>query len=222
MILETKHINKYFLQPDKQQVLHQVNLQVTEGELVSIYGESGSGKSSLLYILATLDTDFEGELFIKDTSIANISAKELAVFRNKHIGFIYQFHYLLPDFNVLQNIMLPALKLGAKSAEIIKQEALQLLNEVGMEGYSERASYQLSGGQQQRVAIARALINDPALLIADEPTGNLDQKNSEHVFELLRTITEKHGKTVIMATHNATFYKNSHRSIEMIDGVLRL
>ncbi|GAA4272777.1 ABC transporter ATP-binding protein [Aquimarina gracilis] len=222
MILKAQHINKFFEDPKRHQVLHNVSLALNPGELVSIYGESGSGKSTLLYILSTLDTDFEGSLQIHGQESKTLSSLALTNFRNKHIGFIYQFHYLLPEFTVLQNIMLPAMKLGSKSKEEIKQDALQLLKEMGMNDFAARSAYKLSGGQQQSVAIARALINDPTLIVADEPTGNLDQKNTDIVFDLLKKITREKGKTVVMATHNPKIYQNSHRAIEMIDGVVRL
>ncbi|TSE03433.1 ABC transporter ATP-binding protein [Aquimarina algiphila] len=222
MILEAKHIHKYFHEPQKQQVLNDVSLQIDEKELVSVFGESGSGKSTLLYILSTLDTNFKGDLIINKESIKTMSPSCLTDFRNAHIGFVYQFHYLLPEFNVLQNVMLPAMKLAEKNRDEIKEEALFLLEEVGMKDFGLRPSYKLSGGQQQRVAIARALINNPMLIIADEPTGNLDQKNTDMVFELLKDITEQRAKTVVIATHNSKIYKNSHRTIEMIDGSIRL
>ncbi len=222
MILETKHINKYFYEPEKHQVLNGISLQIASGELTSVYGESGSGKSTLLYILSTLDSDFEGSLYIHDRDIKELSAAELTNFRNKHIGFVYQFHYLLPEFNVLQNIMLPAMKLGKKDKEEIKHDAVMLLEELGIQDFAKRSSYKLSGGQQQRVAIARALINDPALIVADEPTGNLDQKNSDVIFALLKEITANKGKSVIIATHDPKIYQNSDRAIEMIDGSVRL
>ncbi len=222
MILKAQHINKFFEDPERHQVLHNVSLELDQGELVSIYGESGSGKSTLLYILSTLDTDFEGSLQIKGQESKTLSSLELTNFRNRHIGFVYQFHYLLPEFTVLQNIMLPAMKLGNKNKEEIKQDALALLKEMGMGDFATRSAYKLSGGQQQRVAIARALINDPALIVADEPTGNLDQINTDMVFDLLKNITQKKGKMVVMATHNPKIYQNSHRAIEMIDGVVRL
>ncbi|SEK69867.1 lipoprotein-releasing system ATP-binding protein [Aquimarina amphilecti] len=222
MILEAQCINKYFLDPEKHQVLKEVSLSVPEGELVSVYGESGSGKSTLLYILSTLDMDFEGNLKIHNQEVKDLNASSLTDFRNKHIGFVYQFHYLLPEFNVLQNVMLPAMKLSKKNKDDIRKDALNLLSEVGMKGFAKRPSYQLSGGQQQRVAIARALINDPSLIVADEPTGNLDQKNSELIFELLKEITGSRNKAVVIATHNPKIYHNSNRSIEMIDGSIRL
>ena len=222
MIISAQHINKYFFAPNKHQVLDSVSLTATEGELISIYGESGSGKSTLLYILSTLDTDFEGELMILNNTIKQLSPDELSAFRNRHVGFVYQFHFLLPEFNVLQNVMLPALKLGQKDKAEIEANAYSLLNDMGMEAFLDRPSYQLSGGQQQRVAIARALINDPSLIIADEPTGNLDQKNTETIFNLLQEITTNRKKTVIMATHNLSIQKKSQRIIEIIDGSVRL
>ncbi|WP_299185870.1 ABC transporter ATP-binding protein [uncultured Aquimarina sp.] len=222
MILEAQHINKYFLNPEKHQVLKNISLSISEGELVSVFGESGSGKSTLLYILSTLDMDFEGILNIHNQDVKDLTPSSLTDFRNKHIGFVYQFHYLLPEFDVLQNVMLPAMKLSEKSKEEIKKDAFILLEEVGMKDFAKRPSYQLSGGQQQRVAIARALINDPSLVVADEPTGNLDQKNSEMIFELLKEITGSRNKAVVIATHNPKIYLNSHRSIEMIDGFIRL
>ena len=222
MILCAKHISKYLYSPAQQKVLDNISLDIEEGELISVFGESGSGKSSLLYIFAILDTDFEGELTISGKQIKSLSQNELAELRNRNIGFVYQFHYLLPEFSVLQNIMLPGMKRSPDKIDLVKENALELLNEVGMSPFAERPAYQLSGGQQQRVAIARALINDPALIIADEPTGNLDQKNSKLIFELLKNIAEEKGKSILLATHNMSIRKKSHRSVEMIDGVLRL
>jgi len=222
MILEATHISKHFLQPEKQTVLKDVSLEIKQGELISIYGESGSGKSTLLYILSTLDTFFDGSLKIHGQEIKDLSSKKLISFRNEHIGFVYQFHYLLPDFNVLQNVMLPAQKLAIKKSEEIKEDAMQLLKELGIASFAKRSSYKLSGGQQQRVAIARALINNPEFIIADEPTGNLDLKNSDLIFNILKEITKNRNKTVVMATHNSSFYKNSDRAIEMINGTIRL
>ena len=222
MILEAKHINKYFDQPEKYQVLNDISLSIGKSELVSIYGESGSGKSTLLYILSTLDTSFEGVLKIRNQEIKELKSIQLTDFRNQYIGFVYQFHYLLPEFSTLQNVMLPAMKLAHKSKEEIQNDALVLLDEVGMKSFAKRPSYQLSGGQQQRVAIARALINNPSLIVADEPTGNLDKKNSELVFDHLREITASKSKTILIATHNSKIYHNSDRAIEMIDGCIRL
>lgn len=222
MILEANHINKFFFAPEKHQVLKDVSFKVNAGELTSIYGESGSGKSTLLYILATLDSEFEGDLTILNEQIKSLSKNELTDFRNKYIGFIYQFHHLLSEFNVLQNVMLPALKLSHKSKAEMEHDAIQLLEEMQIKHLAKRPAYKLSGGQQQRVAIARALVNNPSLIVADEPTGNLDQKNSELIFELLQQIAHEKNKSVIIATHNPKFYKNSNNSFEMVDGIIRL
>ncbi|WP_430967168.1 ABC transporter ATP-binding protein [Spongiimicrobium sp. 2-473A-2-J] len=222
MILKAEHISKYFHNPKKHRVLNGVSLNAEAGELISIFGESGSGKSTLLYILSTLDMDFEGTLEILGQPTKALSQDGLTDFRNRHIGFVYQSHFLLPEFNVLQNVMLPALKLGEKDNQALREDALSLLDEMGMKTFADRPSYQLSGGQQQRVAIARALINNPVLIVADEPTGNLDQKNSMLIFDLLSQITKERSKTVIMATHNLTIQKKSQRLVEIIDGSIRL
>ena len=222
MILEAKQISKWFYEPQRLQVLKDIDLAVEAGELISIFGESGSGKSTLLYILASLDIDFEGDLTIQGQTLKNLSDEDLSDLRNRHLGFVYQSHYLLPEFNVLQNVLLPAMKQTGTKLEVKRKMALDLLEEIGLKSLAERPAFKLSGGQQQRTAIARALINDPALIIADEPTGNLDQKNSKIVFDLLKDIAENRGKSVIIATHSQTLMKNSHRAIEMIDGRLRL
>ncbi len=222
MILEAKHINKNFSTPKIHRVLDDISLTINQGELISLYGESGSGKSTLLYILSTLDSAFEGSLKIHGQETTELSPKNLADFRNEHIGFIYQFHYLLPEFSVLQNIALPAQKLGVKNKKEINADAAQLLEELDIASLAAYPTYKLSGGQQQRVAIGRALINNPTFIIADEPTGNLDEKNSDLIFNILKDITERRKNTVLMATHNRKFYENSHRAIEMINGKLRL
>ena len=222
MNLKARNINKYFYDPEKHRVLHDVSIDIREGELMSVYGESGSGKSTLLYILAALDTEFTGQLEVSGQDIKNLTDNDLARIRNRHIGFVYQFHYLLPEFNVLENVMLPGLKLLPEKKKEIKMKAMARLAEVGMESFALRPAYKLSGGQQQRVAIARALINDPSVIIADEPTGNLDKKNSSDIFHLFKKIAEERGKSIVLATHNGWIQKNSHRSVEMIDGVLRL
>ena len=222
MIIEAKNITKYFHEPHRHKVLNNISLEIKAGELLSIYGDSGSGKSTLLYILASLDIDYEGQLSLLGNPLKSLSDEDLSVLRSKHIGFVYQSHHLLPEFNVLQNIMLPALRLNGKDIVSAKERSIKLLTEMGLQAYADRPAYKLSGGQQQRVAIARALVNDPSIVIADEPTGNLDKKNSQIVFELLKEIAETKGKSVVMATHSTTLMKNSHRSVEMIDGNLRL
>ncbi len=222
MILEATHIHKHFSTPKMHHVLDNISLTINQGELVSLYGESGSGKSTLLYILSTLDSAFEGSLKIHGQETTKLSQKKLANFRNEHVGFVYQCHYLLPEFSVLQNITLPAKKLGFTNEKEIDEDAVQLLEELDIASLAAYPTYKLSGGQQQRVAIGRALINNPTFIIAYEPTGNLDEKNSDIIFNILKDITERRNNTVLMATHNRKFYKNSHRAIEMINGKLRL
>ncbi|NER14952.1 ATP-binding cassette domain-containing protein [Leptobacterium flavescens] len=221
-ILKANALGKQFYEPERHYVLQNNTFEVAEGELVSIYGKSGSGKSTLLYILSTLDTDFEGELLINGTQIKGQSQSFLSEFRNRNIGFVYQSHYLLNEFNVLQNVLLPALKLNTHSRAELTEKARTLLTELGMEDRLSYPVYKLSGGQQQRVAIARALINDPGLIIADEPTGNLDRKNSEMIFELFQNICKTRNTAVAIATHDDKIYNNSNKSYEMIDGSLRL
>ena len=181
-VLNTHGITKYFYEPEKFQVLKNISLSVTKGEFVSLVGKSGCGKSTLMYVLSTMDTDYEGDLEISGQRLTGKTQNELAQFRNKHIGFVFQFHYLLPEFTSLQNIMIPALKLGKYSREEIEHRALEKLSLLDMKDHAHKRSSKLSGGQQQRVAIARALINDPDIIMGDEPTGNLDSYNSGLVF----------------------------------------
>ncbi|MFN8436165.1 MAG: ABC transporter ATP-binding protein [Cytophagales bacterium] len=217
-ILSATHINKYFTEPEKFQVLKNINFSVTKGEFLSIVGKSGCGKSTLLYILSTMDTDYEGKLIVNNTQLTGLSQNQLAEFRNEHIGFVFQFHYLLPEFTVLENVMIPALKLGKYSKLEIEQRALHKLNLLGLDGQAHKTSNKLSGGQQQRVAIARALINDPTLIICDEPTGNLDSANTQIVFETFKKLTKEQNQTIIAVTHDNEFAANSDRIVQMHDG----
>ena len=175
-ILQAIKINKYFIDPVKVQVLNDVSFSIAKGEFVSIIGKSGCGKSTLLYILSTMDTDFEGQLLIDNVDMKNKKDSELALVRNEKIGFVFQFHYLLNEFSVLRNVMLPGLKLAKYTAKEVESRAMEKLKVLGIESEAQKMPNQLSGGQKQRVAIARALINNPLLIMADEPTGNLDKK----------------------------------------------
>lgn len=219
-ILQAAHLNKYFHQPEPFQVLKDISLSVKKGEFVALIGKSGSGKSTLLYLLSTLDTDYEGEIMINDTKITGKTQNELAAFRNENIGFVFQFHYLLPEFTALQNIMIPARKLGRYNLPEIENRAMEKLKLVNMEGFAQKPSGKLSGGQQQRVAIARALINDPIIIMADEPTGNLDSANSKNIFEILNDLSRNKGNTIITVTHDIDFAKRANRIIEVADGRL--
>lgn len=218
MILQAKQITKYFHDPETVQVLKQVDFAVKEGEFLSIVGKSGCGKSTLLYILSTMDTDYTGELEIKGNRLNGWSQNQLARFRNEHLGFVFQFHFLLPEFSALRNVMMPALKLNKYSHAEIEHRAMEKLRLVDMEAFSHKMASKLSGGQQQRVAIARALINDPAIIMGDEPTGNLDKVNSQRVFEIFQELAHQNLQTIITVTHDSDFAAGSDRIIEMSDG----
>ncbi|MFD1003546.1 ABC transporter ATP-binding protein [Ohtaekwangia kribbensis] len=216
--LRADHINKFFLEPEKFQALKGVSFEVFKGEFVSIIGKSGCGKSTLLYILSTMDTDYEGKLILNNTPVTGRTQNELALFRNEHLGFVFQFHYLLPDFSCLRNVMIPALRLGKYSFEEIEHKAYEKLRMLNVGEQALKAASRISGGQQQRVAIARALINEPAILMGDEPTGNLDSKNAANVFDMFMQLSREFGKTIITVTHDNDFAAKSDRIIEMMDG----
>lgn len=217
-ILEAISISKYFHDPVTMQVLKDISFSLNEGEFVSVIGKSGCGKSTLLYILSTMDTDFKGDLLIDNTSVLNKKEIELAKIRNEKIGFVFQFHYLLNEFTVLKNVMLPGLKLGKYSAEEVEHRAYEKLKILGIENEAMKKANQLSGGQKQRVAIARALINDPLIIMGDEPTGNLDKKNSEIVFHIFEELAQSYNQALLIVTHDNEFAARTHRIIEMEDG----
>jgi lipoprotein-releasing system ATP-binding protein len=217
-VLKADNIVKYFYQPDKFQVLKGVDLDVQEGEFLSIVGKSGCGKSTLLYILSTMDNSYEGTMDIKGERVTGKTQNQLAAFRNQHLGFVFQFHYLLPEFTALKNVMLPAEKLAAYSKEEIEHRAIEKLKLVGMDEYAHKHASRLSGGQQQRVAIARALINDPSIIMGDEPTGNLDKTNSQMVFDIFRRLSHENNQTIITVTHDPDFANGGDRIVEMQDG----
>jgi lipoprotein-releasing system ATP-binding protein len=219
-ILETKNINKYFHDPVEFQVLKNISFGVKKGEFLSMIGKSGSGKSTLLYILSTMDTEYDGSLMIDGEKVTGKSLDDLAALRNHKIGFVFQFHYLLPEFSCLKNIMIPALRLGKFSLQEIETKAYEKLDMLGLRDQALKPASKLSGGQQQRVAIARALINDPLMIMCDEPTGNLDSKNTAIVFDIFKELTSSFGQTIIAVTHDDEFARNSDRVIEMRDGVI--
>lgn len=218
--LTIRNLVKYFYEPEIFQVLKGVSFQVKKGEFLSIVGKSGSGKSTLLYVLSTMDTDYEGTLQINGDLITGQSQNQLAAFRNEHIGFVFQFHYLLPEFSCLQNVMLPALKLGKYSTKEIEHKAYESLRLLDIEDQALKSANKLSGGQQQRVAIARALINNPSIIMSDEPTGNLDSKNTQAVLEIFKGLAKENGQTIICVTHDTDFANNTDRIIEMEDGLI--
>lgn len=219
-VLKTHSINKFFYDPVEVQVLKDITFSVDKGEFVSIVGKSGCGKSTLLYILSTMDTSYNGELIIDNEIMSNQSKQYLAQIRNEKIGFVFQFHYLLNEFTVLENVMLPALKLGKKTREEIEHDAIQKLSIFGVQDQALKGANQLSGGQKQRVAIARALINDPIIIMGDEPSGNLDKKNSQIVFEKFQELAHEYGQTLLIVTHDMEFADNTDRTIVMEDGFI--
>lgn len=218
IILEANAINKSFHDPVTIPILKDVTFTINKGEFVSVIGRSGCGKSTLLYILSTMDTDYEGELYIDRQLMNNLKERELASIRNEKIGFVFQFHYLLNEFNVLRNVMLPGIKLGKYAAKEVEHRAMEKLKILGIDDQALKLPNQLSGGQKQRVAIARALINDPLIIMGDEPTGNLDKKNSETVFDIFHQLTKEFNQTLLIVTHDNEFASRTQRIIEMEDG----
>ena len=217
-ILEAKHINKYFHDPVTYQVLTDISFIINKGEFVSVTGKSGCGKSTLLYILSTMDTDFEGDLVIDDIPIFRRKEKELARIRNAKIGFVFQFHYLLNEFTVLKNVMLPSMKLNQFSTAEVEQRAMEKLKMLEIDHLAKKRANLISGGEKQRVAIARALINDPAIIMGDEPTGNLDKRNSDIVFDIFNQLVTEFNQTILVVTHDQSFAERTHRTIQMLDG----
>jgi lipoprotein-releasing system ATP-binding protein len=215
-MLQAKNIHKSFR---NLQVLKGVNFEVVQGEIVSIVGKSGTGKSTLLHILGTLNRADKGELIIDQVNTGQLSSRELASFRNKKLGFIFQFHHLLDEFNALENIMIPAL-IDKQSRKKVESRALELLEQMGLSDRKDHKPAQLSGGEQQRVAVARALINQPQLILADEPSGNLDTESSEDLHDLLFQLRDEYKQSFIIVTHNMELAKKSNRFLTMEDGVL--
>ncbi len=218
LALDVRKVNKAFDDPVTVQVLKDVSFSVERGAFVSVTGKSGCGKSTLLYILSTMDTDYEGDVVIDGVSTKGLAGDHLAAIRNEKIGFVFQFHYLLPEFSVLDNVMLPGLKLGRKSREEVEADAIARLKELDMADQARKMANQLSGGQKQRVAIARALINDPLIIMGDEPTGNLDKRNAEIVFEIFKHIAAEHKRSLLIVTHDPDFAARTDRNIVMDDG----
>jgi lipoprotein-releasing system ATP-binding protein len=218
IMLQTENISKYFHDPIKFKVLNEISFSVYRGEFATLIGKSGCGKSTLLYILSTMDTEYEGRLHIHGDLVTGKKQDTLAAMRNEKIGFVFQFHYLLPEFSCLKNVMIPALRLGNYSRSEIEERAYQKLTMLGLKDQALKPASKLSGGQQQRVAIARALINDPLIIMGDEPTGNLDSRNTQNVFDAFKQLAHEFNQTIIAVTHDTDFADNSDRIIEMQDG----
>ncbi len=199
------------------QVLKGIDFRVESGEIVSIYGASGAGKTTFLQILGTLDEPDEGAIFYDDVNVRTLKDNQLARFRNRHIGFVFQFHHLLPEFTALENVCIPAFILGVPKREA-EEKAMALLRDLNLENRAGHKPAELSGGEQQRVAVARALINRPAVLLADEPSGNLDSQNKKELHELLLRIHEEKNQTIIIVTHDKELSAIAHRQLLMKDG----
>ena len=211
-------MNKFFYEPVEFHVLKEINLSVFSGEFAAIVGPSGSGKSTLLYVLSSLDREYEGDVIFGDVELKSLSNKKLALLRNRSIGFIFQFHYLLADFTALDNVMLPGLKLGELPHEELEEKAMQKLELLGIADQATKRVNKLSGGQQQRVSIARALINEPKIIFCDEPTGNLDSKNALIVYDMLKNLTREFDQTILMVTHDDSYLSEIDRQIHLLDG----
>jgi len=214
-MIECKNLIKEFGQPP-QRVLHGLNFTIPNGEFVSISGRSGSGKSTLLYIISTLDSPSQGQVVIDGIDVALMKTDEVHRLRNEKIGFVFQFHYLLPELTAMENVLLPARNLGLMSQK--KQEALNLFKELDVFEQKDKLPSQMSGGQQQRVAIARALIMQPKYIFADEPTGNLDTRNADIVMKIFKRINKEFGTTIALVTHEPDFAAQADREIYLIDG----
>lgn len=220
-ILTTRGLHKtYPIGKGSVHVLKGIDLEVNEGQIVAIVGPSGVGKSTLLHILGTLDRPTKGSVKINNTNIFEFDDKMIAAFRNKTIGFVFQFHHLLPEFTALENVMLPSLIAGSPKSQI-EQNAKSRLNDVGLESRWNHRPGELSGGELQRVAVARALMNEPKIVLADEPSGNLDQETSEALHELLWDLSRKDKRTFIIVTHNLALAKNADKVVELFDGRIK-
>ena len=222
VVLQAERINKKYHDPVVTQVLYDVSFSIEKGTFASIIGKSGCGKSTLLYILSTMDTDYSGEVFIDGELVTGKREAHLARVRNEKIGFVFQFHYLLNEFSVLKNVMLPALKLSKYTQEEIAERAMQKLDILGIKHLADKNANLISGGEKQRVAIARALINDPMIIMGDEPTGNLDKKNSTIVFDIFKELADQFHQTLLIVTHDMEFAEKTNRIIEMEDGRIKL
>lgn len=217
-MITTEGLNKFYKGAEQFQALKDVSLEIAKGEFVAITGQSGSGKSTLLYVLSTLDTDYNGKININGNLLKSLNSNQLASLRNRDIGFVFQFHYLLPEFTVLENVCLPAMRLKKYTPQQIRERAIQKLDMLGLKDQIEKKGGQLSGGQQQRVAIARALINDPVIIFGDEPTGNLDSNNAKIVFDIFKELSENHNQTIVIVTHDPGIAAKSDRCITLKDG----
>ncbi len=216
LLLEARDVTRTL--PDGPTLVRDISLSVGRGEFVAVTGPSGSGKSSLLYLLGLLDRPTKGEVLLEGRDTARLSAKEMAALRLARLGFVFQFHFLLPEFSALDNVLIPIRRLGRLRDAAARERAMGLLGALGLADAAAKLPEQLSGGMRQRVAIARALANDPALILADEPTGNLDTKNASAVFDIFAKLAAEEGRTVIVVTHDADLAARTTRRIHLVDG----
>ena len=215
-MIDIKNITKSF---GSLQVLKGIDLHINKGEIVSIVGPSGAGKTTLLQIIGTLDKPDSGSIVIDGIDVSNLSKAKLSDFRNRHLGFVFQFHQLLPEFTALENIMIPAFIAGTSQSEA-KERAMELLKFMGLEDRASHKPYELSGGEKQRVAVARALVNKPAVILADEPSGSLDSKNKAELHQLFFDLRDKFGQTFVIVTHDESLAATTNRTIHMKDGLI--
>jgi lipoprotein-releasing system ATP-binding protein len=218
VLLEARDITRVLPGPVPVTLVRDVNLRVSAGEFVAVTGPSGSGKSSLLYLLGLLDIPSSGALYLEGRDTTALSRSELAALRLKKLGFVFQFHFLLPEFTVLANVMIPMRKLAALSERGMRARAVHILTELGLEAALHKKPDQLSGGERQRVAIARAIANEPLIVLADEPTGNLDSRNSQIVFDIFRRLAQESGQAVITVTHDPRLSAQTQRQVHLVDG----
>ncbi len=219
-MLRAENLTKiYHTGAEEVVVFEDLTFEIRRGEFVALVGESGAGKTTLLHIVAALDTPTKGEVYFDGRRLSGFSSTQQAAYRNRHVGFVWQMHYLLPEFTAAENVLLPGL-LGGEDFGRAKRRAEELLAEVGLEGRGNRRSGELSGGEQQRVALARALANRPALLVADEPTGNLDARNAERIMELIERLHKNHQLTSVVATHNLELARRAERRFHLANGKL--
>lgn len=216
-LIVLENVSKTFEGNIKSEALKNINLSIKKGEFCSLMGPSGSGKSTLLYLIGALDIPSSGEIYINSQAISKLNEKQLTKLRQDYIGLVFQFHFLLPEFTALENLMIPQLLIKVPKDQA-KKKSLELLEKANILHKKDNRPSQMSGGEQQRVAIARSLVNNPLILLADEPTGNLDSANSKNIYSLLRSLNEEHNQTILVVTHDQNFASQTNRIIEIIDG----